>query len=59
MDTSGYRATTEYNMHLYATGVVLLVATETLFESSHENHLEGNGIVAIFPVKLFHNTNCH
>ena len=41
-------------MHLYATDLVLLVATETVSESSYKNHLKRNGTVARIPVKLLH-----
>ncbi len=46
-------------MHLYTISMVVLVAKEILSESSYENHLEGNGTVARFPIKLLYNTNCH
>ncbi len=46
-------------MHLYAINMVVLVAKETISEGSYENHLEGNGTVVRFPIKLLHNTNCY
>ena len=46
-------------MYLYTISMVVLVAKETFFESSYENHLEGNWTVARLPIKLLYNMNCH